>query len=40
GIDIIDIGPAVLAMHSPFEIISKADLYSTYLAYKGFIENM
>jgi len=36
GIDTIDLGPPVLSMHSPFEIVSKADIYSTYLAYKEF----
>jgi aspartyl aminopeptidase len=29
-IDTIDAGVPVLSMHSPFEIISKADLYMTY----------
>lgn len=38
GIATIDIGPALLAMHAPHEIASKADLYSTYLAYKAFVE--
>jgi aspartyl aminopeptidase len=36
--DVIDCGPPVLAMHSPFEVVSKGDLYSTYLAYKTFFE--
>lgn len=36
--DVIDCGPPVLAMHSPFEVASKGDLYSTYLAYKTFFE--
>jgi aspartyl aminopeptidase len=36
--DVIDCGPPVLSMHSPFEVASKADLYSTYLAYKAFFE--
>lgn len=39
GMEVIDLGPPVLSMHSPFEVISKADLYSTYLAYKAFLEN-
>ncbi len=39
GMDVIDMGVPVLSMHSPFEIISKADLYSAYLAYKAFIES-
>jgi aspartyl aminopeptidase len=37
GLDIIDVGPSLLAMHSPFEISSKADLYATYLAYREFL---
>jgi aspartyl aminopeptidase len=39
GMEVIDLGPPVLSMHSPFEITSKADIYSTYLAYKAFQEN-
>ena len=39
GIEMIDIGVPVLGMHAPFEITSKADIYSAYLAYKVFIEN-
>jgi len=38
GMDVLDAGPALLAMHSPFEISSKADLYMTYRAYKIFME--
>ena len=38
GMDIIDFGPAVLSMHSPFELSSAADLYATRLAYKAFME--
>jgi len=37
GMDIIDFGPAVLAMHSPFEITSVADVYATKLAYQAFL---
>ena len=36
GIDVVDMGPGLLGMHSPYEISSKADLYSAYLAYKYF----
>ncbi|GAB6886985.1 aminopeptidase [Desulfothermus okinawensis JCM 13304] len=36
GMDIIDFGPGILGMHSPFEISSKYDLYATYLAYREF----
>ena len=39
GMDIIDCGPALLAMHSPFEISSKLDLYETYRAFKAFFES-
>ncbi len=38
GIDTIDAGPPLLGMHSPFEIVSKVDLYSSYLAYRVFFE--
>ena len=38
GISTIDAGPALLSMHSLFEISSKADLYETYRAYKVFFE--
>ena len=38
GVDVIDCGTPVLAMHSPFEITSKFDVYMTYLAYKTFFK--
>ncbi|OAG27559.1 aminopeptidase [Thermodesulfatator autotrophicus] len=38
GMDIIDCGPPLLSMHSPFEIIHKGDLYMTFRAYKAFYE--
>jgi aspartyl aminopeptidase len=38
NMDIIDIGPALFSVHAPLEIASKADIYSTYLAYKAFFE--
>jgi len=38
NIDVVDIGPALLSMHAPFEIASKADIYSAYLAYRAFYE--
>ena len=37
GMNVIDFGVAVLSMHAPFEITSKADVYETYRAYKAFI---
>jgi aspartyl aminopeptidase len=39
GMDIIDCGPPILSMHSPFELISKVDLYMTFLAYRTFLES-
>ncbi|MBP9597071.1 MAG: aminopeptidase [Fusobacteriaceae bacterium] len=36
GIRTIDVGPALLAMHSPFELASKFDIYETYISYKVF----
>ncbi len=38
GIETIDAGPALLSMHAPMEIASKADLYSSYLTYKFFLD--
>ena len=38
GLDVIDMGPALLGMHSPFELASKVDIYATKLAYQGFFE--
>ncbi|MFA5772491.1 MAG: aminopeptidase [Thermoplasmata archaeon] len=40
NMDIIDCGPALIGMHSPFEVSSKADVYSTYEAYRAFFEKM
>ncbi len=39
GVDVIDCGTPVLAMHSPFEVTSKYDVYMTYRAYKAFFNN-
>ncbi|MBN1897437.1 MAG: aminopeptidase [Spirochaetes bacterium] len=40
GMDIIDCGPPLLGMHSPYEISSKFDLYQTYKGYNVFLEKM
>lgn len=40
GMKTIDLGPALLSMHSPFELVSKADLYATKLAYQTFFESI
>ena len=37
GMDIVDFGPALLSMHSPFEVGSKADLYMSYKAFRSFL---
>ena len=37
GMEVIDSGVAVLSMHAPMEIISKADLYESVKAYKAFM---
>jgi len=39
GMDIIDCGPPILSMHSPFELISKVDLYMTFRAFRTFLES-
>lgn len=39
GVHVIDCGPALLGMHSPFELVSKGDLYETYKAYRAFFES-
>lgn len=36
GIDTIDVGVPVLSMHAPYELISKADIYSLYKACMAF----
>ncbi len=37
-IDVVDVGVAVLSMHAPLELVSKADVYNTYLAFRCFYE--
>ncbi len=38
NIDTIDVGVAVISMHAPYEVVSKADVYETYLAFKAFMK--
>ncbi len=38
GIDTVDVGVPVLSMHAPYELISKADVYSLYQACLTFIK--
>ncbi|MBQ8924405.1 MAG: aminopeptidase, partial [Lachnospiraceae bacterium] len=37
GMEVIDCGVAVLNMHAPWEITSKADIYEAYKCYKVFL---
>lgn len=36
NLEVIDCGPPLVSMHSPFEIASKIDIYSTYRAFLEF----
>ena len=38
NIDTVDLGVPVISMHAPYELISKADLYSNYKAFLAFME--
>ena len=38
GMEIIDYGPPVLSMHSPFEISHKGDIYMAYKGFRAFLE--
>ncbi len=40
NMNVVDAGVAVLNMHAPMEIVSKADVYEAYMAYKAFILNI
>lgn len=40
GMDVLDVGPGFLSMHSPFEISSKIDVFMAYKAYKTFYSPM
>ena len=40
NMNVIDAGIAVLNMHSPMEVVSKADVYEAYLAYKAFVSKL
>lgn len=37
-VDVIDMGVPVLSMHSPWEVVSKLDVYMTYKACKAYFE--
>lgn len=36
NVDVVDLGVPILAMHAPFELASKLDIYNTYKAFKAF----
>ncbi|MFH1532169.1 MAG: aminopeptidase [Pseudomonadota bacterium] len=38
GMEVLDAGPPLLSMHSPFEIAHKADLWMSRLAYEAFLK--
>lgn len=38
GLNVIDVGPALLGMHSPFELASVPDIYATLKAYQAFFK--
>lgn len=38
GMNVVDCGPALLAMHSPFELSSVVDIYACFEAYRAFYE--
>ena len=39
GMEVIDSGVAVLSMHSPWEVTSKADIYEAKKAYRAFLQD-
>ncbi len=40
GMEVIDSGVAVLSMHAPWEVTSKADVYEAYKGYCAFLEEV
>lgn len=38
GMEVVDCGVAVLNMHAPWEVTSKADIYEAYKCYKAFLK--
>jgi len=38
GMEVVDCGPGLISIHTPYELTSKVDLYNTYRAYKVFFE--
>ena len=40
GAEVVDCGVPMLSMHAPIELVSKADVYFTMLAYRAFYEGV
>ena len=40
GMEVIDCGVAVQNMHAPWEVVSKADVYETLMAYSAFLKEV
>lgn len=38
NIDTVDLGVPVISMHAPYELVSKADVYSNYKAFLAFMK--
>ncbi len=38
NIETVDLGVPVISMHAPYEVVSKADVYTTYEAFSAFIK--
>ena len=39
GAEVVDCGTSMLSMHAPYDLLSKADAYETWKAYKAFFES-
>ena len=39
GMQVLDCGVALLSMHAPFELASKADIYETFRGYRAFLNS-
>ena len=39
GMEVIDSGVALLSMHAPYEVSSKADVFEAYRGYRAFLKN-
>ena len=39
GCEVVDCGTSMLSMHAPYDLLSKADAYETWKAYKAFFES-